>query len=234
MFTSSGPVTSGTYNFWPTNTEIIAVAFARCGIQRTEIMPRHVQDAVMELNLLVTALNTMAGPNLAQVDLQAISLVQGTATYSILEETVQILDVFIRYASPSIDRICFPISRSEYAALPNKTAQGFPTQFWFDRTISPQITLYLTPDGNGPYTLYYYRWRQIQDATLPNNVNPELPNRFIDALVAGLAHRMARIYAPKLEPARKIDFKEAWENAAKNDTENVSLFIAPALMGYYR
>ena len=234
MFQAGGIQTSGTYNFFPTNIEVIATAFSRVGIKRTEVLPQHMQDAILELNLLVAQLNTLAGPNLAQVDLQTIPLVQGTATYSIPAETVQILDVFIRYASPSIDRIVFPISRSEYSAIPNKTAQGFPTQFWFDRLISPTITLYLTPDGNGPYTLYYYRWRQVQDAQIINGLNPELPNRFVDALVAGLAHRMARIYAPKLEPIRKIDFQEAWADAAKQDTENVSLYIAPALMGYFR
>lgn len=225
--------TSGTYNFFPSDAEIIIQAFSRIGIKRTEILAQHMQDAIAELNLLLVAMNDM-GPNLAQVDLQSFPLVQGTATYSVLSETVQILDVFIRYSNPSIDRIVFPISRSEYAALPNKTAQGFPTQFWFDRQISPTLTLYLTPDGGGPYTLYYYRWRQVQDATVPNGVNPEVPNRFLDALVAGLAHRMARIYAPKLEPVRKVDFQDAWNIASKQDTENVQLYIAPALMGYYR
>jgi hypothetical protein len=226
-------ITSGTYNFYPTDGEIIIQAFSRIDIKRTEILSPHMQDAVAELNLLLTSMNNM-GPNLAQVDLQSFPLVQGTPTYSILGETVQILDVFIRYSNPSIDRIVWPISRSEYAALPNKSAQGFPTQFWFDRLTSPTITLYLTPDGGGPYTLYYYRWRQVQDATVANGINPEVPNRFLDALVAGLAHRMARIYAPKLELQRKMDFEDAWRIASKQDTENVQMFIAPALMGYFR
>lgn len=225
--------TSGTYDFYPSDAEIIIQAFSRIDIRRTEILAPHMHDAVMELNLLLSSMNNM-GPNLAQITLESFPLVQGTATYSILGETVQILDVFIRYGNPPTDRIVFPISRSEYAALPNKAAQGFPTQFWYDRQISPTLTLYLTPDGNGPYTLFYYRWRQIQDATVANGVNPEIPNRFLDALVAGLAHRMARIYAPKLELARKMDFQEAWAIAAKQDVENVQLYVAPALMGYYR
>jgi hypothetical protein len=174
------------------------------------------------------------GPNLWTVDLQSIPLVQAAATYSVPAETIQILDVFIRYGSPSTDRILYPLSRTEYASLSNKTTQGFPSQFWFDRTISPTITFYLTPDGNGPYTAYYYRFRQIQDSKIGNNQVAEIPNRWIDAIVAGLAHRMARIYAPELEQVRKADADEAWSIAATQDVENVAMNITPGLGSYWR
>lgn len=224
--------TSKTYNFNPSNNEIIAQAFARIRIPRPEILTQHIQDAVMELNTLFSRLNNM-GPNLWTVDLQSIPLIQGSATYTVPAETIMVLDVFIRYGSPTTDRILYPISRSEYAALSNKATQGFPSQFWFDRLISPTITFYLTPDGNGPYTAFYYRFRQIQDSTFANNIVAEIPNRWIDAIIAGLAHRMARIYRPELEQIRKMDADEAWTIAATQDTENVPLVIAPGIGRYF-
>lgn len=229
----SAQTTSKTYDFNPSNNEIIAQAFNRIGIRRTEILTQHIQDAVMELNTLFSRLNNM-GPNLWTVDLQSIPLVQGSATYSVPAETIQILDVFIRFGSPATDRILYGLSRTEYASLSNKTTQGFPSQFWFDRLISPTITFYLTPDGNGPYVAYYYRYRQIQDSKIANGQVAEIPNRWIDAVVAGLAHRMARVYAPQLEQIRKMDADEAWQIAATQDVESVPLMIMPGLGGYFR
>lgn len=228
-------VTSGQFNFNPSNNEIIAHAFARINVKRTEILTDHIQNAVMELNTLFSRMNNV-GPNLWTVDLQSIPLIQGAATYSVPAETIQILDVFIRTSagSQTIDTIMYPLSRTEYASLSNKAQQGKPSQFWFDRTISPTITFYLTPDGNGPYDVFYYRYRQIQDSTMPNGQVAEIPNRWIDAVIAGLAHRMSRIYAPHLEQTRKMDADEAWSIAATQDTENVPLNITPGVGGYWR
>ncbi len=225
--------TSGQYDFNPSNAEIIAQAFSRIGIRRTSILTQHIQDAVMELNTLFSRLNNM-GPNLWTVDLQSIPLLQGSATYSVPAETIMVLDCYVRYGSPSIDRILYPLSRTEYASLSNKTTQGFPSQFWFDRLVSPTITFYLTPDGNGPYVAYYYRFRQIQDSRIGNDQVAEIPNRWIDAIIAGLAHRMSRIYAPNLEQIRKMDADEAWQVAATQDVENVPLMIMPATGGYWK
>jgi hypothetical protein len=74
----------------------------------------------------------------------------------------------------------------------------------------------------------------LQDATLPNGLNVEIPYLWLDALTAGLAHRLARVYAPQLEQIRKADADEAWQIAATQNVENVPLYIAPAINGYYR
>lgn len=225
--------TSGTYQFYPSTAEIVVSAFRRCQMHRTELVDTHYQDALVEFNALQSVINSL-GPNLAQVDQISVPLTQGVATYSVPVETITILDMFLRYSSPSIDRYIWPISRTEYDSIPNKLQQGFPNQFWFDRLISPTFTLYFVPDGNGPYTIYYHRFRQIQDATYTGALNPELPNRALDAIIAGLAHRLARIYKPELEAVRKADAAEAFAIYAKQDTENVSLYIQPGIEGYYR
>lgn len=233
VFTTTGQYT-GTYNFNPSAGDIIITAYQRIRIRPTEILQPHLQQAIIELNLLLVKFSNLQ-PNLWDVDLQTSPLTQGVATYSIPAETVMITNAFIRTGSGTtqVDRLIFPISNTEYAALPNKTVQAPPTQFWFNRQISPTITLYPVPDGNGPYTLYYYRVRQIQDAVGGSGLNIEVPYLWLDAMAAGLSHRLARVFAPDLEDKRKMDAEEAWQIAARQNVENVPLFIAPGLISYF-
>lgn len=227
-------VYSGSYNFAPSAGAIIVNAFQRIQVRPPEILTAHLQQAVMEMNLLLARMSNLQ-PNLWTVDLQTIPLVGGQASYSLPAETVMVLDAYLRTGSSTstVDRLLFPISRTEYASIANKNAQGTPNQFWFDRLISPTITFYLTPDDNGPYVINYYRVRQIQDAMAANGANVEVPAVWLDAFVAGLAHRLARIFAPQLEQIRKMDADEAWQIAATQGVENVPLYIAPGLGGYF-
>jgi hypothetical protein len=229
--------TSGNFNFNPGLGEVVLNAFARIGVRRPEILQTHLADARMEANLLLAKISNTQ-PNLWTVDLQSLPLLQGIGTYTVPTETAMILDVYVRFGEPiETDRAMYPISRSEYSTYPQKQLQAFPTVYWFDRLISPTITIWPVPDGAGPYTLYYYRVRQVQDAEYSDNTNAlviEVPYLWLDAFCAGLAHRLARVYAPTLEQIRKADADEAWALAAKQDIENVELNIHPSLNGYFR
>jgi hypothetical protein len=227
--------TSGTVNFSPSGGDFILTAFDRIQVRETEIEQTQMQRAVMELNLALTRFNTMPGQNQWTIQQATIPLVQGTATYSLPAETRMIFSCFIRYSTnPTLDRYMFPISRDEYAAIATKTTQGFPSQYFFDRQISPTITFYLTPDGAAPYDFFYWAANQIQDATITNGQNLQIPTRFFDAITADLSHRLARIYRPEQEQQRKIDRDEAWLLASAEDTEWVPIYVTPGLGGYYR
>lgn len=231
----STPTTSGTFTFNPTGGEFILNAFDRIQIRPSEIEQTQMQRAVMELNLALVRFNTMPGQNLWTIDLVQTPLVAGTATYSVGGETRMILSGFVRYATnPTLDRYVYPIGRDEYAAITTKSQQGFPSQYWFDRLISPSVTFYLVPDSAYSYTFCYYRARQVQDAVITNGQNLEIPYRFFDAITADLAHRLARVYRPQLEQMRRADRDEAWQFAATDDTEWVPMYIAPGLAGYWR
>ena len=189
----------------------------------------------MELNLTLVRFNTMPGQNLWTIQLQSIPLVAGAATYSIPAETRMILSSYIRYSTnPTLDRYMYPIGRDEYAAITTKSIQAFPSQYWFDRLISPTVTFYPVPDGAYSYDFFYYAALQVQDAQIVNGQNIQIPYRFFDAITADLAHRLARIYRPDLEAVRKADRDEAWLLAATDDTEWTPLYITPGLSGYYR
>ena len=107
-----------------------------------------------------------------------ISTSTPAATYSIDPNTVVMLDAYVENtsnASQPIDRIILPVSRTEYASYPNKQQIGFPTVFWMDRLLAPQVTLWPVPDGTSSQTLKYYRVRQIQDANYTSGQNVEIP-----------------------------------------------------------
>jgi hypothetical protein len=126
------------------------------------------------------------------------------------------------------------VSRTEYASFSNKTTPGRPTSYWFDRLLSPTITLWPVPNASG-YTLKYYRCIRTQDANLPGGETPDIPILWLDWMIAGLAHRLARPYATaEVEKLRKADADEAWTIAATQNVENVATTLAPSIGSYYR
>jgi hypothetical protein len=141
--------------------------------------------------------------------------------------------MYIEYGAPPIDRIILPISRTEYASYPNKTQQGFPTVAWFDRLLSPTITIWPVPDGTQT-SLKYYRLIQIQDANMNGTQQLDIPYYYLDALAYNLAVRLAQIWAPDKVALLKPFADESYEIAIKQNVETASYFISPQLSGYWR
>ena len=188
------------------------------------------------MNYLLVELGNLQ-PNLWKVVQTSTTLVNGTATYSVATNTVMILDAWITRNSGTSQQTDFyinPISRTEYATLASKSTPGQSSQYWFDRLISPTITLYPVPDAGGPFVLNYFSCLRMQDANLPGGETMDIQYLFIDCVVAGLAHRLARIYKPELEAQREKDYDKAWRIAASQNTENVGLSISPAIRTYYQ
>lgn len=226
---------SGTTSFNPSSGEFVMYAYSLCGVRRTAITQEHLVDARMAINIMLSEWNNET-PNLWKVDLVEVPLIQGVPTYSVDPSTIMMLDVYIRTndgnGNPT-DRIIWPISRTEYASMPNKAQQGAPTTFWFDRLLSPTFTLWQTPDNNGPYLLRYYRVTQIYDVSLQGGQTVDIPSRWFGALVWGLACRLAYSYAPDKVALLEPKSDRAKIEAMEQDTENVPLFISPSTGGYY-
>lgn len=227
--------TSGTYAFEVSNSDAVLSAFARINMRRTQLLAEHLLDAQREANFLLGEWSNKQ-PNLWTSETKTQVLTAGTATYTLEAKDIMILAAYIRTGTSGVDqvdRIISPVSTVEYASYPNKEADGFPTVYWFNRQIIPQITLWSVPDNTQTYTLIMQVVQQLQDINLGSNETPEIPYRWIDCFIAGLAYRLARIYKPELEAIRKSDYAEAWSVAAVQDTENVSMFISPGFTGYY-
>lgn len=226
--------TSGTYTFNPSLGEVTIYAYQLIGVRPTALLQEHMDAARTATNMMFTRWSNQ-GVNLWQVVLNSTPLIQGQSTYTVDASTVVILDAYISTTSgsSSIDRIILPISRTEYASYPNKTQQGFPTTFWFNRLLSPTITLWPVPDGTQT-SLNYYSVLRIQDANLTGTQEMDLPPIWLEAMVYGLAYRLAQIWAPEKAAIFKPQADEAYQIAAEQNVETASYYISPQISGYFR
>ena len=226
--------TSGTYNFSPSLGELVLYSYNLVGIRPAALLQEHFESARMATNMMLSRWSSQ-GVNLWCVDMEIVPLVQGTTTYSVPSDTIVMLDAYISTTtgSSTIDRIITPVSRTEYASYPNKEQQGFPTTFWFDRTLSPEVTLWPVPDGSQT-NLKYYRVRRVQDSNLQNGEQVEIPYYFMEALAFGLAQRLAMIWAPDKVALMKPLADEAYSIAAAQNVETSNFYVSPSISGYWR
>jgi hypothetical protein len=199
--------TTSTTSFNPTLNEIIEEAFERCGLELRS--GYDFRTARRSLNLLITDWSNR-GINLWTIEQGTIPLVQGTITYDLPSDTVDLLEHVIRtYPNSQANQTDININRisvSTYATIPNKLTQGRPIQVWVNRRSGqtsdavgateqyPQINVWPSPDQGTAETPYYYfvYWRLRRMVDAGNGVNVEdIPFRFIEPMIAGLSYRLA-------------------------------------------
>lgn len=228
--------TSGTYTFNPGLGEITLYAYNLIGVRNTAVLQEHMEAARMASNMMLSRWSNQ-GVNLWKVDLVTTPLVTGQATYAVDAKTVVILDAYIvnNQTGQDIDRIILPISRTEYASYPNKEQQGFPTVFWFDRLLSPNVTLWPVPNtSNGPSQLKYYRVVRVEDSNLQNGEQVDIPYLWLEAFAYGLALRLAQVWNPPKVMELKAFADEAYQIAASQNIETAQQYISPMISGYFR
>jgi hypothetical protein len=230
---TQGQDTSGTYAFAPSMGECVLYAYGLCQVRRTALTQQHFVDARMATNLLL-GIWSADGVNLWQVDLQTFPLIQGVSTYQVPSNTIVVLDTYYTISNGTIntDRIMLPISRSEYATYPNKKQQGGPTVFWFDRLLSPTITIWPVPNGQQS-SLSYYRLRQTQDANFTNGTEVEIPYYFLAAYCYGLGAMLAETWNPARAPSLQLKADKFWGIASRQNIETANTYIAPTVNSYY-
>ena len=226
--------TSATYSFNPSLGEISLYSYQLIGIRPSAVLQEHMEAARMATNMMLSNWSNR-GVNLWAVDLVTVPLVQGQSTYTVDSNTVVMLDAYISTTtgSQTTDRIIMPISRTEYANYPNKQQQGFPTTFWYDRLLSPNVTIWPVPDGTQT-NLKYYRVKQLQDANMQGAETVDVPYLWLEAFADGLAYRLAKVWNPAVAPALKGVADETYGIASRQNIETAQQFISPQVFGYYR
>lgn len=212
--------TSGSRDFNIDVGEIIEEAYERCGLEvRTGY---DAKTARRSLNLMFADWANR-GLNLWTVAQGTTTLTQGTSTYTLEPDVVDVLEMVLR--RDNTDYEVERISRGEYLTFPNKTDQGRPSQFYLDRQINPVITLWQAPENSTDQLIYYYVQR-IEDADTLTNTSA-IPFRFYPCMVAGLAYYMAMKRAPDRIQVLKAVYEEEFQRAAEEDEDRVSLKLQP-------
>jgi|TARA_E500000318_G_scaffold62511_1_gene57855 hypothetical protein len=214
--------TSGSTDFDLDVAEIIEEAYERCGLEvRTAY---DAKSARRSMNLMFADWANR-GLNLWTVKQSTQALTQGTATYTLNSNFTDLLEVVVRRSG--VDTELTRMSRSEYLAFPNKTTQGRPSQYYYDRQITPQITLWATPE-NSTDTLVYYYVKRIEDVDTLVNTG-DAPFRFLPCMVAGLAYYLSVKKAPDRVQLLKSIYEEEFQRAAAEDEDRVPLKIQPSM-----
>ena len=223
--------TSGTANFDLDLNEIVEEAFERCGAElRTGY---DLRTARRSLNLLFADWANR-GINMWTIEQGQQVLTPGTATYTLPADTVDLIEHVIRTGagnvSTQVDLTITRISVSTYSSIPNKLQQARPIQVWINRQqAAPQFTVWPVPDGSQTYTFVYWRLRRIQDAGAGGTYTQDIPFRFLNALVAGLAYYLSMKIPGAAErlPVLQQQYQEAWELASTEDREKAAVRFVP-------
>jgi len=214
--------TSGARDFNMDVGEIIEEAYERCGLEvRTGYDAR---TARRSLNIMFADWANR-GLNLWTVNQGTITLTQGQAQETLTSDVVDVLEMVLR--RDNTDYEIERISRGEYLTLPNKTTQGRPSQFYFDRQIDPVINLWSVPENSTDQIVYYYV-RRIEDADALVNTT-DMPFRFYPCMVAGLAYYLSMKRAPERAQLLKVVYEEEFQRAADEDEGRTPLKLQPSI-----
>ena len=181
------------------------------------------------------------GINMWTIEEGTLNLAQGTATYDLPADTIDLLEHVVRTGSGNIstqsDLNITRISVSTYSSIPNKLSQGRPIQMYIDRgQANPTATVWPVLDQGtlvAPYyILKYWRMRRIEDAGTGVNT-ADVNFRFLPCLVAGLAYYIAQ-KDPELMPRipmLQAEYERQFELAAGEDREKATLSLVPRIYG---
>lgn len=244
--------TSGATSFDLEFTDIAEEAFERAG--REMRSGYDLRTARRSMNLM-TIEWANRGINMWTIEQGSQNLEEGTATYNLPLDTIDLLEHVIRTgagnSSTQADLTLTRISVSTYATIPNKLTQARPIQIFISRnsgatypatsayspsaTANPQFTVWPVPDqgtlASPYYQVIYWRLRRVQDAG-EGLQTPDMPFRFLPCITAGLAYYIAMKIpegAARIEML-KAAYEEQWNLAAGEDREKAAVRFVPRRM----
>ena len=218
--------TSGTSDFNLEFDDIIVEAYERCGMDVRD--GYDMKTALRSVNLMFAEWANR-GLNLWTIEQREQVLTAGVYQYALPLDTVDALSAVIRTnagTSTQQDITVDRIGYAEYLHVPNKNTQSRPAQWFLQRTTTPQLFLYPSPDATQTYTFRYYAVRRIQDAGTFTNT-ADVVFRFLPCMVAGLAYYLSVKKAPDRVGLLKGMYDEEFQRAANEDRENSGYFAVP-------
>ena len=217
--------------------EMAEEAFERAGLEMRS--GYDLKTARRSLNLMGLEWQNR-GLNLWTIEEANFAFTQGTQTYTLADDTLDIIEAVVRTdpanATLQIDSSISRVSPVTFAMIPDKLEQGRPNQYWIDRQrTAPVIHIY--PTASSSFTsaqLVYWRIRRMTDTGIKGSNNYDIPALFLPAMVAGLAYHIAmkKPDAAGRVPLLKQDYEEQFRLAAEQNRVKAPFRLIP-LAEYY-
>lgn len=197
---------SGTYAFNPEFADHIDEAFERCGIDPAELKARHIRSAIRSGNLIFADWQNFSHKqhNLAFV---SQALTKADQSFNLPVGGYDIFHATVKRSGRETEM--YPISRSDYNAITDKTVQGRPDRYFVDRgsfvpSAGSKVFLWQAAE-NATDTLEIWYLRTQQDvgdmsATLAMSKN------YQEAYACAMAYHLCRKYAPSRRRALLADY----------------------------
>jgi hypothetical protein len=153
--------------------------------------PAWTAKAEMAADLLDMGLKRMQASSIVEKHVlrTSIAITGGTATYAVASNIIAMLGTaMFAETGDAIENPVIPMDRDAYQVITDKTTQGHPSRYWFDR-YSQQISLWPVPDANG--SLVVQAHRLIADGDL-TQYDVELERHWTEYLVTYLAYRLSQ------------------------------------------
>jgi hypothetical protein len=141
--------------------------------------------------------------------------------------TLEIAQIYLSIPNANqTNRMIAPLSRYQYLSMQTTfTSSNSITGYYLNLTNPPVLVVYPSPNTAG-YNLLFNCYCYPQDVVyLFQNV--QVPQKFMDALMRGISHRLAFKFKPEILQQTDAAMREAYALAAAMDFENVPLGITP-------
>ena len=219
--------TSGTATFNLEIAEVIEEAFERCGLQSKT--GYDIETARRSLNLLSLEWANR-GLNFWCVEQGTASTTASTSTITLPADTVDLIEYWIREGTGTSqnDQPLSRFSVSQYSTIPNKLTEGRPVNIFIDKQAAAPVA-YLWPTPDKVYTFGYQRIRRVEDTGSVGSTNPDVPARFLPALVSRLAFRISQKYPEAFVRSGelKAEYEFQWQLAEQEDRDRASVHFVP-------
>jgi hypothetical protein len=209
---------------------MLSEAFSRCLIRPANVTQDHIEEAIRSANLMLIEFGN-DGVHQHQLVEAVIPTVPAQETYDLPAGTIDVWHAIFRRSDS--DTPIWPMSRSDYHSIPNKTNPGRPFNYFVERNPvgdgTRTITLWPVPDQVDELRI----WVWVQHETVVKlNETLGVAKEWFDAYAAALAARLAWKFAASLIDKLEAKAGQAYKLAKTATRERVDTRVRA--QGYFR
>lgn len=219
---------TGTFLFDPNLAQHTDEACERAGLDLQEITGQHIISIRRSAGFLISSWSNR-GHRQWTFEQVTHTVTAAELEFDLPAGTIEVQSAVIR--RNGVDTEIYPISRQDYLILHDKNLTGRPDRYFVDRRRD-------TPGDNNPPRVFFWLagenatdqiilnvYKQIQDVGNAQNTL-DIPFRFQEAFVAGLAARVAQKYKPEKYTELKVLADEEWTYAKDEDRDTAPFVVS--------